>query len=650
MDLEKKKFLKAKNLHLSGKYREAQKIYINLLKQNNNNFLLHNLIGTTYLQLGYYDEAINYFNKSIQLNSEFAENFNNIGIAYAEKKEFTQALKYYEKAIKLKKDFFSAHLNKGISLKNLKKFDLAIKSLEICIKINPNNAQIYLNLGNIFVNLKKYKDAKILFDKAIKLNKNYGEAYSNRGELLQLHLKQTGLAIKDYEKALIYKDKLKYVYGKLIHAKMLINDWDTYEENMKYLKHGIEKNDQIILPFPLLSLIDEPRLQKKVAENFANEFPYIKKKKKIGIIKKNEKIKIGYFSARFYDCATLHNMHDVFKYHDKEKFEIYAFNYGKEDYWTQKIKKYFTNFYNISDLPLKDIKNLSKKINLQIAINLTGYTLNARDEIFYNHVAPIQINFLGYPGTLGSRIYDYIIADETVIPYNLEKFYSEKILRLQNCYLPTQSNQKVSTKKFNKNNLGIPENKFVFACFNNSYKITPEIFRCWMKILNKNNESILWLLKSNSLSEKNILREASKLGIKENRIFFADRISVDEHIKRMEIIDLFLDTYPYNAHTTAREAILMNIPILTFMGKSFASRVAGSILKTIGLEGLIVKNLDDYVKEAVRLSVDRDEVIKIKNHLKDKINLKKLFDSNEYTKDLERKYLEIINLQTFERK
>ena len=157
-------------------------------------------------------------------------------------------------------------------------------------------------------------------------------------------------------------------------------------------------------------------------------------------------------------------------------------------------------------------------------------------------------------------------------------------------------------KKFKKNDLGLPENKFIFACFNNSYKITPEIFKCWMKILNKNNESILWLLKSNSLSEKNILAEANKLGIGKHRIFFADRISVEEHIKRMEIIDLFLDTYPYNAHTTAREAVLMGIPILTLMGKSFASRVAGSVLKTIGLENLIVNNLDDYIKEAVRLS------------------------------------------------
>lgn len=644
MDLEKEKFLKAKNLHFSGKYREAQKIYINLLKQNNNNFLLHNLIGTTYLQLGYYDEAINYLRKSIQLNPEFVENFNNIGIAYAEKKEFIQALDYYEKAIKLKKDFFSAHLNKGIALKNLKKFDLAIKSLEISIKINPNNAQTYLNLGNIFVNIKKYKDAKILFDKAIKLNKNYGEAYSNRGELLQFYLKQTGLAIKDYEKAIICNNKLNYVYGKLIHAKMLVNDWDKYEESIKHLKNGIEKNNKIILPFPLLSLIDEPMLQKRVAENYSNEFFYNNKMEAPKIIKKNEKIKIGYFSARFYNCATLHNMHDVFKHHNKEKFEIYAFNYGKEDDWTIKIKKYFTDFYNISDLPLKDIKILSEKINLQIAVNLTGYTLNARDEIFCNHVAPIQINFLGYPGTLGNKIYDYIIADETVIPYNLEKFYSEKILRLPNCYLPTQSNQKISTKKFKKNDLGLPENKFIFACFNNSYKITPEIFKCWMKILNKNNESILWLLKSNSLSEKNILAEANKLGIGKHRIFFADRISVEEHIKRMEIIDLFLDTYPYNAHTTAREAVLMGIPILTLMGKSFASRVAGSVLKTIGLENLIVNNLDDYIKEAVRLSRDRNEIIKIRNHLKEKNNLKKLFDSSEYTKDLERKYLEIINL------
>ena len=239
MTIEEKKFIKAKNLHLSGNYKDAQKIYLSLIESNKNNFLLHNLVGTTYLQLNDYDNAIFHLKISIKLKPDFADNYNNFGVALAEKKRFHEALKCYEKALELKKNYFSALLNKGIALKNLNNLKSAVSCFENCIKMDPKNPQIYLNLGNIFVLLKKYKDAKKLFDKAIQLNKNYAEAYSNRGELFQLHLKEIKLAINDYTKALKYNNKLNYVYGKLIHAKMQINDWENFENQMDTLKRNI---------------------------------------------------------------------------------------------------------------------------------------------------------------------------------------------------------------------------------------------------------------------------------------------------------------------------------------------------------------------------------------------------------------------------
>ena len=642
MSSEEKKFVKAKNLHLSGKYKDAQIIYLNLIKKNKKNYLLHNLVGTTYLQLNNYNKAIEHFSTSINLKPEFPDNYNNIGIAFSEKKNFHKAIESYEKAIDLKENYFSAYLNNGIALKNIKKFSSAIKCFEKCIQIDPKNSQTYLNLGNLFVILRKYNEAKKSFDKAISLNKNYAEAYSNRGELFQLYLKDIESAIKDYEEALRCNKKLKYVYGKLVHAKMHINDWDKFNVYIDDLKKGINLGEKIIQPFPLLSLIDEPKLHHETAKQYSNEISFKSLKDKVEPETNNTKIKIGYFSARFYNCATLHNMLDVFKNHDKEKFEIYAFSYGTEDVWTDKIKKYFNNFYGISNFSLKKIQEICDKIQLQIAVNLTGYTLNAKDEIFYNNIAPVQINFLGYPGTLGNKIYDYILADEIVIPKNLEKFYSEKILRMPDCYLPTQSNQIISKKKFDKIKLGIPENKFVFACFNNSYKITPDIFNCWMQILKGNKESILWLLKSYDLNQKNIIKEAGRKGIDSNRIIFAERVSVGDHIKRMEHIDLFLDTFPYNAHTTAREAIKMNVPVLTVRGQTFASRVASSILKTVGLNDLIVENFNDYIKNAIQLSFDKNKILRIKEHLKNDGNTKKLFDSKTYTLNLEKNYKEIV--------
>lgn len=642
MILEKEQFIKAKNYHIVGKFKEAQKIYLKLIKKNNKNFLLQNLLGTTYLQLNDFENAIYHLSISTNLNPNFAESYNNLGIVFAEKKKFELSVENYDKAISLKKNYFSAILNKGIALKNLRKLDEAINCFKLCIQINPANEKIYLNLGNVYVLLKKFNMAKEAFDKAISYNNKYSEAYNNRGELFQSNLNNFELAIKDYEKALQNNFKLEFTYGKMVHAKMYINNWENLENHLNNIKKSIKNNEKVILPFPFLSLVDRPELHKINAEQYSRYIPKSDEKFKKDEFQTKGKIKIGYFSARFYDCATLHNMLDVFKNHDKNDFEIYAFNFGRVDSWTNKINKYFKKFIEISNLSVKEIFKLSKEHNIQIAVDLTGYTSNARDEIFSNKVAPIQINFLGYPGTLGNKTHDYILADKIVIPKELKKYYSEKVLHLPNCYLPTQANQKISSKKFTKQDFGLPENKFIFGCFNNSYKITPEIFNCWMEILKNVNDSVLWLLQDNKLGQINLREEAKLRGVDPSRILFANRIPIEEHLKRIELIDLFLDTFPYNAHTTAKEAIRMNVPILTIIGKSFASRVASSLLTNIGLEKLIVNNFKEYIKTATAISINKKKITEIKNYLKQDKNSKNLFDSKNYTKDLEKIYKKIV--------
>ena len=636
------KFNKAKNLHLSGNYLEAQKIYIELIKNNKDNFLLHNLIGTTYLQTKNYDLAIQHFDISIKINPNFPDNYNNKGIALAEKKEFSKAIKNYDQAILIKDNYFDAYLNKAVALKNIKKFQESVDYFNLCSKINPKNPKIYNNLGNLFVILKRYDAALDAFDEAIILDKNFAEAYSNRGELHQTYFNNYDLAIKDYKKAIKINNKLDFVYGKLVHAKMYLNDWENFDNHISDIKKGILNNNNIIAPFPLLSLIDEPKLHKIVAEKFSNKIFNQSK----SVIKKNiqlnGKIKIGYFSARLHDSPTLHLMLDVFKNHDKSKFEIYGFSHGgTDDRWTKKIKKYFDEFYDVTQLSTKEILTLGKKNKIQISINLTGHTLNARDEIFSNHISPIQINYLGYPGTLGSKVYDYIIADKIVLPKKFENNYSEKILLLPDCYQPNQANRKVSNKELKKEYFDLPQNEFIFGCFNNSYKITPQIFNCWMEILKKTKNSILWLLQNDSLAQKNLIKEAKNKGINENRIIFAKRVSVEEHLKRISFMDLFLDTYPYNAHTTASEALRMKVPVLTLEGNSFASRVASSLLYNVGLEELVVKDFNHYIKTAINLA-NNGGIDQLKRHLSKDANTKKLFNSKKFTKNLEKIYEDIL--------
>jgi predicted O-linked N-acetylglucosamine transferase (SPINDLY family) len=542
----------------------------------------------------------------------------------------------------LKKDYFDANLNKAVALRNISEFNESIKHFEICIKLNPNDSKIYNNLGNLCKNLKKYNTAKKYYTESIRLNKNNAEAYNNRGELLQLHFNEFEKAIQDFDNASKINKDLDYIKGKKLHAKMSLNDWSSYNEELKIIENEIKNKKKTIYPFAHMSLIDDPGQQKIITELYLENNRSIPLKQ---IIKStNNKIIIGYFSAEFHNHAVMHLMLDVFKNHNKSEFKIYGFSIGPtKDEWTEKVKRYFDEFIDVSDMSDTEIKSLSKKLKLDIAINLTGHTFNARNSIFFNQIAPKQVNYLGYPGTMGSKFYDYIIADKIVIPEENRKYFSEEVIYLPNCYQANQEKIEIFSKNSNKKDFSLPRDKFIFGCFNNGYKITPIIFKSWMNILKRCENSILWLLQDNKLAKLNLWKEAKKFGINKDRILFAERLPVEEHLKRIEFIDLFLDTFPYNAHTTASEAIRAGVPILTLKGKSFPSRVASSILTNVGLENLIASNLEDYETKAISLAKNYKEIESLKKHLAQDKNISKLFDNKAFTKDLEKIYKKIIN-------
>jgi len=635
-------FNEAKALHIKGKVKDAQEIYLQLLKKNSNNSNLLFLLGTTYVQQKNYQKGKEYLNISIKINSNFAESYNCRGVIFAEEGEYRNAIKDYDKALSLKQDYFDANLNKAVALRNISEFNESSKHFEICLKLKPKDSKIYNNLGNLCKNLKKYKTAEKYYTESIKLNKNNAEAYNNRGELLQLYFDEFEKAIQDFDNALKINKNLDYIKGKKLHAKMSLHDWGSFDEELKIIKDEIKNKKKTIYPFAHMSLIDDPGQQKIITELYLENNYSIPSKQ---IIKSsNNKIIIGYFSAEFHNHAVMHLMLDVFKNHNKSEFKIYGFSIGPiKDEWTEKVKRYFDEFIDISQMSDTEIKSLSEKLKLDIAINLTGHTFNARNSIFFNQIAPKQINYLGYPGTMGSKFYDYIIADKIIIPEENRKYFSEEVIYLPNCYQANQEKIEISSKNSNKKDFGLPKDKFIFGCFNNSYKITPLIFKSWMNILKRCENSILWLLQENKLAKLNLWEEAKKLGVNKDRILFAERLPVKEHLKRVEFIDLFLDTFPYNAHTTASEAIRAGVPILTLKGKSFPSRVASSILTNVGLENLIVSNLEDYETKAISLAKNYKEIESLKKYLNQDKNLSKLFDSKAFTKDLEKIYKKIIN-------
>ena len=632
-------FDEALQLQMKGKFVEAQKIYLKLINENIYSDKLFYFTGTSFLQTNDYSKAIKFLDKSIKLNPNIPEAYNNKGIALTKIEKHSESVENYNKAISLKKDYVDAYLNKGISLRIIKKYKEAINCFETCIKLKPKEPKIYNNLGNVYGEIKNFNIAVECYSKALQLDKNFGEAYGNRGRILDRFNHQK-LAIDDYEKALKNGVNPDYIVGDLFFVKMKFCDWENFYKFKEQIENGINYKKKIISPFPLLSLNDKQNQHKIVAEQYAEQYA----EQQISQIssfsrmfhKKNDKIRIGYFSPDFKDHPVMHLILDVLKNHDTSKFDIYGFYHGpKEDKWTDNVKKYFHKFYNVYKKSEEDIATLSRENKIDIAIDLCGYTKYAIPKTYIKGAAPIQINYLGYPGTMGNKYHNYIIADKNIIPQSELKNFSEKVLYLPNCYQANQSKIKISKKNFNKKDFKLPNESFVFACLNNNYKINPIIFDSWMKILIGCKNSVLWLLKGNEQSAENLIKEASKRGVNKNRIIFAEQTSLDIHLKRMQFIDLFLDTHPYGAHTTASEVIRMGVPIITIMGNSFASRVATSILKNVGLEKLVTKNIEEYTNTSIDFGLNKNKILDIKNYLSNPSNTEVLYNSKKFTKDLE---------------
>ena len=331
--------------------------------------------------------------------------------------------------------------------------------------------------------------------------------------------------------------------------------------------------------------------------------------------------------------------------HDKSKFEIFGFYLGRptdsEDLWHDRVKKSFNKFFDVSSLTEFEISELSIKEEIDIAIDLMTHVNNGMENRFGAFTigcAPLQINFLGYPGTSGSKSIDYIIADKSLIPSDCKKFYSEKIIYLPNSYQPNIKNIKISDTNLTKEKLGLPKDKFIFCSFNQHQKINPKIYDIWMNILNKNPNSILWLLNDNIYSNKNLLLEAKKRGIDEKRIIFGERLLHADHLERIKCGDLFLDTFPCTAHTTCSDALRVGIPVLTISGNSFVSRVATSLLNTMNLKELISNNFKEYEIIANKIAIDSEFLDKIKFKIKKNVLESPLYDAKLFTKNLEIAY------------
>ena len=625
-------------------FKEAKKYLEKCIEIDKKNIFAFNSLAIGYEKIGQKDKALDLYQKSIQISDKNADTFFRIGNLHSKNKEYEIAIKNYEKAIALNPNFLFAYVNLANTQFELKHYEAAISNYKKALSVNKKFIPGYLNLFKALKKIKKYTGAINCCDEVIKIDSKNINAYINKGDILIL-LKKYKDAIECYEKATKINPNHDFLLGKLLVAKMFIHDWSDYGVLKKKIIKNIENKLNPIHPSMLLAILDKPELHLQLSKNFTSKNINFQISKKEMFLEKKSKINIGYFSSDFYDHATLRLMMNVFKYHNRSKFNFYGFYFGKikEDFATKELKNYLNDFFYIENLNVEEIQSICREIKIDIAVDLKGLTLNNKINIFKNRIAPIQINYLGYPGTTGLKSMDYIIADKVIIPEENFKFYSEKVIHLPGCYQPNIKNKEILKVIKSRKSYGLNENKFTFCSFNNSYKITPNIFKIWLEILQETPNSQLWMIVSDVEGAKNLEKFTLSNGIDPQRIIFADFVNEKEHLNRIKLADVFLDTFPINAHTTASDAIRMGVPIITLKGDSFASRVASSILHQCDMDDFITTSYTEYKNKAIELYNDNIKLSLIKKKLDNITENSSLFDSKIITENLEKIYLEVYN-------
>ena len=534
----------------------------------------------------------------------------------------------------------AAHMNMGLALMELGRLDAALASYDRAIAIAAENPEAHLCRAEVFEKLRRMDAALAGYDRLIALKPAHAQAHVKRGNLLR-ELRQFEAAIESYARAIALDPQVDFVPGIRQHTRMQICSWDGLESELTQLRESLSRDHAASSPFYVLASSDSALLQRQAAEiRVRVKCPPRSELGPIARRPEADKIKIGYFSGDFHQHATMVLVAGIFERHDRSRFDLTVFSFGpdSDDAMRKRLRAAGHEFVDVRSLSDIDAARLTRKRKIDLAIDLKGFTQDNRAGIFAFRAAPLQVNFLGYPGTMGASYIDYLIADPTVVPRESQCHYREKIAYLPNSYQPNDRSRKVSEKNLSRKELGLPPSAFVYCCFNNSYKITPATFDCWMRILKRVDDSVLWLLEDNSGASRNLRQESAKRGVDPQRVLFAPRATMPEHLGRHRAANLFLDTLPYNAHTTASDALWAGLPVLTLIGEAFASRVAASLLKAIGLPDLIATTLEQYENTAVELALDRQRLAQLNRRLADNRLTHALFDADLYAKHLEEAY------------
>jgi len=620
------------------RYEEAVSCYQKALALKPDYALGYYNLGIVLKELKRYEEAVSCYQKALALKPDYAEAHNNLGIALKELKRYEEAATCYQKALAIKPDFADAYRNLGNTLQELKRLEEAVPFYQKALAIKPDYADAYNNLGIVLKELQRHEEALACYRKALALKPDYAEAYNNLGIALQ-DLGRHEEVAACYKKVLSIKPDYDFALGMYFHSKAHCCDWSDFDETLQELLGGIDAGKVVSTPFSLQAAPSTPAQQKRCAEICVQKkYAVLPSAENINRRYAHDKIRLGYFSADFHDHPVGKLTAELFEQHDRSKFEVFGFSYGatKTDSMRQRIITAFDHFIDIRNQPDQEIATLARHLEIDVAIDLTGHTSNSRIGIFARHLAPIQVKFLGDPGTTGAPYIDYLIADPTVIPVEHQQHYSEKIAYLPNSYLVNGSHRQISERQFTRSEFGLPDEGFIFCGFNVNFKISPIIFNTWIKILKQVEGSVLWLTEGNAQVRHNLRNEARKRGIAPERLVFAKRMDLlSDHLARYQLADLFLDTFIFNAHTTASDSLWAGLPVLTYLGEAFPGRVAASLLNAIGLPELITHSHEEYQALAIELATNPKKLAMIKQQLAKNRGTHPLFNAVLFTRHIE---------------
>jgi predicted O-linked N-acetylglucosamine transferase (SPINDLY family) len=612
-------------------------------------------VGTLYQTHGDHGSALLAYNKALSIDPVFSIALLNRGTVRAALGHLQDALLDYNQCVSLYPSYADAFFNRGNLHQRLHQPTSAETDFRHGLRIQPDHLGLNQNLAVLLFNRGRFSEAITFFK--IVLEKT-ADKYDTLLNLGQSYLKNNDIqsSLECNEEALAIRPSGEYLQGLVLHQRMMLCDWTGWHSTIERLEGALRNGEPAAMPFHLLPIIDDPDLQLKCAMTYTSHRFKTQVQPSVDLEQHQQqfnnlhsdqtypkKIRVGYFSSDFYRHATTLLISGMLEKHDKDSFEVIGYHFSSTwDDETERVRNACDKFYDVSLYTDQEVIKHAINQKLDIAIDLKGHTENSRFGVFSARIAPVQVNYLGYPGTTGNSCIDYIVADSKIIPPRLEPFYSERVIRLSPCYQPNDSRRPIADRVFSKAELGLPENVFVYCCFNNSYKITPTIFDAWMRILSAVPNSVLWLLSCNSTADRNLQMEAQRRGVDPSRLLVAPALPNPLHLSRLRNADLFLDTYPCSAHTTGSDCLWAGIPMVTIRGSTFASRVAASLLNAIGMREGITDTIAEYEARAIYFGHNATEISGLKKHLNDKNSVAPLFNTDSYARTWEQALRNIV--------